>query len=84
MRFTSPIPEGQVMPLEVENYLSTLRTDTLLQRDFPLIEVGDLKLQKASARSKTSLADFVVNCLPKGEKPPATAAKPKGEKEEGH
>ena len=83
MRFNSPIPEGQVMPLEVEGYITTLRNDALLKRDFPLIEVGDLKWQKPSSKSKNSLADFIVNCLPKAEKPVAPP-KAKDEKKEGH
>ncbi len=53
------------MPKEIDAYLEQLRADPLMSRDFPLIEIADLK--STQSLGGRVLADFTVKCLPKTE-----------------
>jgi hypothetical protein len=73
-RLTAPITEGRVMPKEIDSYLEQLRADPLMSRDFPLIEIADLK--STQSLGGHVMADFTVKCLPKTEAPAPKAAPP--------
>jgi hypothetical protein len=81
-RLTAPITGSRVMPKEIDAYLDQLRADPLMSRDFPLIEIADLKsMQAVGGRAA---ADFTVKCLPRTEGPaPKAAATAKKEQAKG-
>jgi hypothetical protein len=64
---SSPIPRGEGMPREIEDYLDALRGDATLRRDFPQVELADLKWSESGAGPAVSSAQatFTVQCLPK-------------------
>jgi hypothetical protein len=71
LKLSAPIPSGQSMPREIDTYLERLRRDADLQRDFPNVELADLKWNQPMAKGATALAEFTVNCLPNDKpKPP--------------
>ncbi len=78
LKVSTPITGGKTMPREIDEFLTALRRDPLLQRDFPLVELADLTWNQPGAKGALPLAQFTVHCLP-GEKPkappPAPAAK---------
>ena len=61
------------MPKEIDELLDSLRGDELLHRDFPLIEVADLKRSQKNTGAKPTV-DFSVICLPKPPEPKPKAA----------
>ncbi|NQT13394.1 MAG: hypothetical protein HQ582_11630 [Planctomycetes bacterium] len=55
------------MPREIDDLLDTLRAHPMLKRDFPIVELAELKqVQKRSA--DIPRARFTVVCLPKKKK----------------
>ena len=64
-------PDGAVPP-EIDAFLISLKRNPLLQRDFPNIELTDIKSTR-TADISLSRAAFSIVCLPKS--PPAAAAK---------
>lgn len=78
IRATAPISDDGSTPKEIDQFLADLRFNPLLQKDFPSIEVADIKTSHAS-KGGTANAIFTVVCLPKASPPPA--AKGKGKKE---
>ncbi|HWA98127.1 MAG TPA: hypothetical protein VG713_06525 [Pirellulales bacterium] len=73
MRAESAINESGVMPSEIDEFLASLRGDPLLKRDFPDIELTDIKTTQPSRKDEVAQAIFTVLCLPKTIAP---AAKP--------
>lgn len=67
LRAEAPIPRDGSTPQEIDRFLSSLRGHPLLQRDFPLVELADIKWAEAVAGAKPR-AHFTVVCLPKVEK----------------
>jgi hypothetical protein len=59
------IPQDGLIPHEVDRLLNALRQNPLLQADFPVIELAELKQYK---RDDETLAMFTVLGLPKGKK----------------
>jgi hypothetical protein len=84
LRLSSPIAKGGAIPVEVDRFLEALRRDPLLLRDFPDVELGDLKWMQPTPNDPP-MATFTVVCMPiegpsdkskaqaKGEKPKAPA-----------
>jgi len=70
----SPITKNGRTPEEVDAFLMALRADPLLQRDFPIIELADIKWFQPNLRDQPT-AMFKVMCLPSldGGKPAAGA-----------
>jgi hypothetical protein len=68
LKLTAEIETGRSIPRSVDAYLEALRRDPLLQRDFPSIELADLKWNQPKVKGAGALAEFAVNCLP-AEKP---------------
>jgi hypothetical protein len=52
--------------------LSALRNHPLLQQDFPVVELADIKTAQAT-RNQEATTLFTVLCLPKQTKPAAEA-----------
>ncbi|MFV1968891.1 MAG: hypothetical protein ACC628_26025 [Pirellulaceae bacterium] len=61
------LPKSGLIPYEVDRLLNTLRDDPKLNRDFPVIELAELKQLKRADNDQT-LAMFTLVCLPKGAK----------------
>ena len=71
LKLVAPIPKAGAMPKEIDAFLRTLRDDPLLKRDFPEIEMGDLRWASAFAGQHT--ATFNVMCQPGAKPAPAKA-----------
>jgi hypothetical protein len=79
MRAVVPMADNGMMPQEIDTFLSSLRGHPLLKRDFPVVELADLK-SSFSSKTMPSQASFTVICLPFSAKvsPKDSAAKGKG------
>jgi Tfp pilus assembly protein PilN len=66
LRGAAVIPENGLVPHEIDRFLDTLRAHPSLTRDFPVVELGDLK-QLAGTHGEAPLASFTVVCLPKAQ-----------------
>jgi hypothetical protein len=80
IRATAPVPEDGTAPKEIDQFLSALRNHPLLQQDFPVVELADIKTAQAT-RNQEATTLFTVLCLPKQTKP---AADPQAAKKEPH
>jgi hypothetical protein len=80
LRLSSPIAKGGAIPVEVDRFLKALRRDPLLLRDFPDVELGDLKWMQPTPNDPP-MATFTVVCMPiEGPPDKASKAPTKGEK----
>ena len=80
LRATAPImPDGST-PREINAFLESLRNHPLLQRDFPIVELADIKRYQLHSAAQP-MANFDILCLPKAAK---TAASPDDEAGKGH
>ncbi len=71
LRATAPImPDGST-PREIDAFLESLRNHPLLKRDFPIVELADIKRYQIFSAAQP-MANFSVVCLPK----PAAAPGP--------
>jgi hypothetical protein len=70
IRATAPIAEDRSTPKEVDLFLTALRSDPLLKRDFPIVELADIKWFQPNVTAQPN-ALFTVICLPKGTNAPA-------------
>lgn len=61
LRLASPIPRGGSMPVEIDRFLGSLRSDSLLMRDFPVVELADLQWNQPTQREPPH-ASFTVIC----------------------
>jgi hypothetical protein len=78
LRVAAPIPQDGSMPQEIDEFLNALRGHPLLKRDFPNVELVDLKWVQPFGGAKPT-AFFTIVCLPKIDK--ATPESPsEGEK----
>jgi hypothetical protein len=68
LKLAAPIPKAGVMPKEIDGFLRTLRDDALLKRDFPEVEMADLRFAQGGAGGGPT-ATFNVNCAPGAAKP---------------
>ena len=71
LKFSAPLAKAGAMPKEIDAFLRTLRDDPLLKRDFPEIEMGDLRWAQAAQGQNT--ATFNVMCQPGAKPAPAKA-----------
>jgi hypothetical protein len=71
LKLSAPLKKAGAMPKEIDAFLRTLRDDPLLKRDFPEIELGDLRW--APGTNGQSTATFNVTCQPKAKPAPAKA-----------
>jgi hypothetical protein len=78
MRAITPVLAGGAMPREIDAFLQSLRNDPLLRRDFPLVELADIK-RTQDFRTLQWLANFTVVCLPAAARTaaPAGGSEPK-------
>ena len=75
MRLETPIPPGGETPHEVDGLLESLRDKSHLRREFPTIELKDLKTTRSQGRGGgEAVASYNIVCLPAAPKP--GAAKP--------
>ncbi|MFH1924473.1 MAG: hypothetical protein ABIP48_31870, partial [Planctomycetota bacterium] len=63
LRAAVAIPEDDPVPKEIDRFLDTLRAHEMLKRDFPVVELADLK-QVPGTRDRDATASFTVVCLP--------------------
>ncbi len=64
LRIGAPIPQDGSAPQEIDNFLDSLRGHPLLKKDFPLVELADIKWYQPFVGAKPT-AFFTVICLPK-------------------
>lgn len=64
LRAAVTIPDDDPVPKEIDHFLDTLRAHEMLKRDFPVVELADLK-QVPGTRDQDATASFTVVCLPK-------------------
>jgi Tfp pilus assembly protein PilN len=69
LNLNAPIPKTGTMPREIDAFLRSLRVDPLLKREFPDIELANLR--RSYGPGKSSSVNFSVVCQP------LKAAKPK-------
>ncbi len=69
IRAEAEIPEDGAMPKEIDVFLTALRGHPLLQRDFPLVELADIKCTQPNRKDQKPTAMFTVLCLPKPTQP---------------
>jgi hypothetical protein len=69
LKLSAPIKKAGAMPEEIDAFLRALRTDPLLKRDFPEIEMGDLRW--SPGMNGRSTATFNVTCQPRAKPAPA-------------
>ena len=81
MRIGSPIAKDGAAPKEIDNFLDSLRENALLKRDFPLVELADIKWYEPFVGAQPT-AFYTVVCLPKSSNSPA--APPDAAKKAGH
>ncbi len=63
LRGASPITRAGLVPPEIDDFLDTLRGHPMLQRDFPVVELADLK-QVQRRTTEIPRVMFTVICLP--------------------
>lgn len=71
MRLETPIPPTGEMPREVDGLLESLRDKSQVKREFPIIELKDLKTMKTQGKGGEFVATYSIVCLPPAAKPPA-------------
>jgi hypothetical protein len=81
LRAQSPIPQDGSTPKQIDQLLSGLRESPLLQQDFPIIALSDIKCPPVDKKNEISQALFTVICLPKSG---TSSAASSGEEKEGH
>lgn len=64
-RLETPLPESGETPREVESLLGSLRDESTLNREFPLIELRDLKTARSPLKTQGPVASYNIVCLPK-------------------
>lgn len=82
VRASAPNPDDGSTPKEVDRFLTALRGHPLLQRDFPLVDLADIKFFQPNIKTPASSL-FTVVCLPKTGNAPAKPAEGKGEAHAG-
>lgn len=84
LRLSAPISGGRAIPREIDDYLNSLRRDTHLRREFPVVELADLKWNQPLVKELTALAEFTIHCLPvERPKAPPGGDAPKAKKPPG-
>jgi hypothetical protein len=68
MRLETPIPPSGETPREVDGLLESLRDRSLLKREFPVIELKDLKATRAQSKGSEAVASYSIVCLPPASK----------------
>ena len=69
MRLELPIPPTGETPREVDDLLASLRDSSRLRRDFPGVELRDLKTTKGGGKGSGPVASYSIVCLPKPPSP---------------
>ena len=64
MRLETPIPPTGETPREVDGLLESLRDKSLLKREFPVIELKDLRAMKPQTKGSEAVASYSIVCLP--------------------
>jgi hypothetical protein len=78
VRAEAPIGDDGATPKEIDGFLTALRGHPMLQQDFPLVELADIKCTQPNTKDKKPTAMFTVVCLPKATTGGPAAPKPAG------
>jgi hypothetical protein len=76
---SAPIAEDGRTPHEIDEFLTALRNDPLLKRDFPLVNLADIRRIQLLSEMQPS-ANFTVLCTPAAKPAAAASGDPKGKK----
>mgnify|MGYP000856976578 CR=1 FL=1 len=82
LRATAPVKSDGTMPREIDEFLVALRNHPLLKRDFPDVELADIKRYQLFQGAQP-MANFTVVCLPKTEWSKAGSSKSEDRKGDG-
>jgi hypothetical protein len=69
MKLETPMPPSGETPHEVDLLLESIRDQSLLKREFPLIELKDLRTTKSTAKGAKPVSSYSLVCLPPPSKP---------------
>jgi hypothetical protein len=75
LKATAPLAPSGAVPKEIDHFMGALRGHPLLKRDFPVVELADIRWSKPSEAGAKPIASFTVICMPLPEKV-APVAKP--------
>ena len=64
------IPEGRLIPVDIDRFLEKLRSNPTLVKDFPLVTLDELN-QREARGTEPPLTIFSIECLPGSKKSPA-------------
>ena len=67
LKGSAPIGPSGSTPPEIDTLLDALRADSMLRREFPSVELADIRLVQASEKTKASVT-FTILCLPEKER----------------
>jgi hypothetical protein len=76
IRASAPIARDGATPQEVDRFLTALRGHPLLKRDFPIVELAEIKWFQPNVTAPAN-ALFTIICLPKASNGPAKPAQDK-------
>jgi len=82
IRAQSPIPADGSTPKQIDQLLTQLRDSPLLQQNFPVVALSDIKCPTVEKKNEVSQALFTVICLPKSGSPSASSGNETASKEE--
>jgi hypothetical protein len=69
LRVETPVPPTGETPREVDGLLESIRDRSQVKREFPIIELKDLKTAKAQGKDAGSVASYSIVCVPPPSKP---------------
>jgi hypothetical protein len=76
MSFAAIVPPNLSAPPEVDQLMANIKSAPPVLRDFPVVTLSTLRVNKNNDAKKVSLGDpavFMVTCEPKGKEKPASA-----------
>jgi hypothetical protein len=76
IRASAPIAQDGSTPKEIDRFLTALRGNALLKRDFPIVDLADIKWYQPNITAPAN-ALFTVICLPKSTNAPPKPAEDK-------
>jgi hypothetical protein len=75
LQAAAPLADNDSVPEEIQNFVDSLRRDPSLTREFPLIELADIKTGRSEDHPRP-VANFTVMCLGKASAPDTKGAGP--------
>ena len=64
LRLETPVPASGETPREVGELLGSLRDESQIKREFPVIELKDYKSAKSQVKGEGAAASYTIVCMP--------------------